>query len=214
MQVLNTFVQDSLIAGRTKTEIGQVLVEAGWPEDEIASALSRYADVSFAVPVPKRQDSTGPREAFLYLVTFAALHMFAFSLGILLFGIVDVLIKDPLSRPYGYEGDWQREQLRWALAPVLVAFPIFFWQTRLHLIEYAKNPDRRLSPIRKWLTYLTLFVAAIVAVVSLVQLVGGLLGGNLIVPTAIKIGVALLLSTATFGYYRWELSLGEGQRRK
>src|SRR5512140_2939500 len=105
---LIAFVREAFSAGHPRTEVRAVLAAAGWPEDEIDDAFSRFADVQFPIAVPHRRQSGSAREAFLYLVTFVALYTFAIAFGALLFGLVDHIIPDPVADRYAY-GDSQNE---------------------------------------------------------------------------------------------------------
>ena len=77
---LDSFVKDSLSQGLERSAIRDVLLQAGWREDELTNALSAYADITFPVPVPRPKPYLQAREAFLYLVSFIALYATAFSL--------------------------------------------------------------------------------------------------------------------------------------
>src|SRR5579862_5428183 len=102
MNELTVFIRESLSAGHPRSEIAAVLKQAGWPEDEIGDALSRFADVEFPIAVPRRKQSGSAREVFLYLVTFMGLYIFAVSMGCLLFGMVDTYIADRVADRYLY----------------------------------------------------------------------------------------------------------------
>ncbi len=204
MSELNEFVKSALTAGRSRDEIREVLASAGWPQDEVTDALSRYADVAFPIPVPKRRYSTSAQEAFLYLVTFAALYTAAISLGALLSALVDQFVPDPVSES-NYLSQWRMEALRWNIASLIVAAPIYLLLTRMHLLSYARDPERRTSGVRKWLTYLTLFVATLILIGTLISLLANALGGELAARFLLKALIALFISVGVLAYYRWEL---------
>lgn len=207
---LTQFVRDALLAGKSREEVREVLSHAGWQTDEVDDALSRFADVPFPVPVPLRRTSGSAREAFLYLVTFMMLYTAAISLGNLLCGFVDNLMPDPVREPYAaYQDSYRNESTRWLIASLIVSFPVWFMLTRGHLMSYAKDPERRGSPVRRWLTYLTLFVAASTVLTTLIVLLAGALGGEFVVRTLLKSGIVLAISGCIFGFYLWELRLGE-----
>lgn len=210
MNELTVFIRESLSAGHSRSEIHAVLEKAGWPDDEIADALSRFADVEFPIAVPRRKQSGSAREAFLYLVTFMALYIFTIAIGSLLFGMVDNLIPDRVADRYSYGDDqYQNEGFRWAVASIIVSFPLYLGLTRMHLLSYVRDPERRTSGVRRWLTYLTLFVAASVIIGTLIALIGNILGGELVSRIVLKLVVAMLISAAVMAYYLWEMRQGE-----
>lgn len=209
---LTVFVRDALSAGKSRDEVRAVLVRAGWIGDEIDDALSRFADVEFPVPVPVRRQSGSAREAFLYLVTFLALYTFAIAFGNLLCGLVDTAMPDPVQDPY-YAED-RSEGFRWLLASIIVSFPVYMILTRLHLVSYARDPERRSSAVRRWLTYLTLAVAASTALVTMIVMIANFLGGEQVVRSLMKSAIVIVLSGSVFGYYLWELRGVERQAPK
>lgn len=212
MNELALFVRDALAAGKGRDEIREALLLAKWPEDEIEDALSRFADVPFPVPVPVRRPSGSAREAFLYLVTFMMLYTAAISLGNLLAGLIDSWMPDPVSTPYPGQESYRNEGLRWLVASLMVSFPVWYLLTRMHLDTYTKNPERRVSQVRFWLTYLTLTVAASTVLITVIVLLAGALGGELLLRTALKSAVVLAIAAGVFRFYLWEVRLGEQRR--
>src|SRR2546421_5286577 len=105
------------------------------------------------------KQGSAARETFLYLVTFAALYTAALSLGGLLFGVVDHFFPDPVQER---DSSGQNEALRWSIASLVVALPLYLGMTRKHFREYASDPARLASKPRLWLTYLTLTVLSLV----------------------------------------------------
>ena len=207
MNELIAFVREAISKGHQRSEIQAVLAQAGWPEDEIVDAISRFADVQFPIAVPHRRQSGSAREAFLYLVTFVALYTFAISIGALLFGLVDHYIPDLVADRYAYGDD--NEGLRWNIAAIIVSFPLYLILTRMHLASYTRDPECRTSPVRRWLTYLTLFVAANVILGTLIGLIGGVLGGEFASRFILKLLIAMLIAGAILLYYLWEMRRGE-----
>ena len=203
MSELMLFVREALTRGASRDEIGQVLREAGWRPDEINDALARYADVSFPVPVPRPKPSPSARDAFLYLVLFLTLYISAFNIGALLFQFVDLWVPDPLQDRESY-GD-PAESIRFAVASVVISFPIFLLLSRMLQRAYRADPERRGSPVRLWLTYITLFFAAATIIGDLIALVSGLLSGGLTPRFLLKVLSVAAVAGTIFGYYLWEL---------
>ncbi len=50
---LVTFVEAALRAGQARESVRAALEQAGWSKDQVADALGHYADITFAVPVPR-----------------------------------------------------------------------------------------------------------------------------------------------------------------
>jgi uncharacterized membrane protein YraQ (UPF0718 family) len=67
----------------------------------------------------------------------------------------------------------------------------------------------RLSPVRRWLTYLTLFLASTALVCDTITLVYHLLGGEITLRFLLKVLVVAAIAGAIFGYYLSDLRRGE-----
>ncbi|MCR4278461.1 MAG: DUF5671 domain-containing protein [bacterium] len=200
---LKTFVRDALLKEIPRKQIQSQLTKAGWPKDEIKSAMDAYADVEFAVPVPLRKPYLSAREAFLHLVMFMALYISAIGLGTLLFQFINIWLPDPIQQYYMIDGI--RQSLRMGTSSLIIAFPIFLWMTMLVRGAMKKDPEKRDSKIRRWLTYITLFVAAGIIIGDLIGLLNSLLGGELTLRFFLKALIVGGISSSIFGYYLTDL---------
>jgi hypothetical protein len=202
-QDLELFVRDALAKGASKGEIEAALAAAGWPAEQARSALNVFADVAFPIPVPKPRPYLSAREAFLYLVLFATLYVAAYHLGSLLFDLINRTWPDPADPEYLVSR--LAHSMRWSTASVIIAFPVFAYVAHYLGKELARNPVKRLSAVRRWLTYLTLFIAAAVLVGDMITLVYNLLGGELTVRFVLKVLVAAVIAGSIFAYYLLDL---------
>ena len=203
---LVVFVESALRAGQPRDAVRAALEQAGWSKDQVADALAHYADVAFAVPVPRPRAQVSARDAFWYLLMFGALYTSAYYLGDLLFGFINLAYPDEVnSSYYGNRIEYVESGIRWATAAVIVAFPLFLFAALRIGKEVAADPTRRNSAMRKWLTYITLLVAASAIVGDGITLVYNLLGGELTVRFILKVVVAAVIASAVFGYYTWSM---------
>ena len=92
-----------------------------------------------------------------------------------------------------------------AASSVVVAFPIFLFLSRGIYRELARNPIKRLSAVRRWLTYLTLFVTAGFLIGDLTTLVYNALGGELTIRFVLKVLIVGAIAGTIFGFYLWDL---------
>lgn len=199
---LSQFVRESLAQGLKRSDIQNALKKAGWQEDEVKNALAGYADVAFPIPVPKRKPYMSAREAFMYLVLFLTLYISAISLGTLLFQFIARAYPDVVT-PYAYDGT--RDAIRWSTSSLVIAYPIFLWVSSLLAKAISRDPDKRGSKVRKWLTYITLFITAGVIIGDLITLVFNVLGGELTTRFILKVLVVGGIAGVIFGYYLWDL---------
>lgn len=202
-QDLDLFVREALARGESREAIQAALAAAGWPPEQVADALSGWAEVPFAVPVPRPRPYLSPREAFLYLVLFATLYLSAWHLGSLLFDLINATIPDSAEATWAANN--RDNSIRFSVSSLVIAFPIYLFVARLLSRELARNPAKRLSAVRRWLTYLTLFLAVTVLVCDLIALVYNVLGGDLSLRFALKVLVVGVIAGAVFGFYLHDL---------
>ncbi|HZX80888.1 MAG TPA: DUF5671 domain-containing protein, partial [Lysobacter sp.] len=208
-QDLELFVRDALLRGQSRAAIDAALVQAGWSPQQTRSVLDAYADVEFPVPVPRPRASLSAREAFAYLVMFATLYFGAWNLGSLLFDLINRTWPDPALNQYVFRST--DGSIRWAMAALIIAFPVFVFVARRVARDVALHPIKRLSAIRRWLTYITLFLAAAVLIGDTTTLVYNALGGELTLRFVLKVLVVATIAGGVFGYYLRDLRREEGQ---
>jgi hypothetical protein len=171
------FTRSALAAGKERQEISDILRRAGWVEPDINAALDAFADITFPIPVPRPKPYLSAREVFVYLILFAAIYAAAFSLGALIFELIDRSFPDPLEIQSPNFMRLSDDRIRWDISMIIVAFPLFFLTFRAVTRAVAKDPTKRASRPRKWLTYLTLFVAGMDRRASF-ECVGSMRGGQ------------------------------------
>ncbi len=189
------FVKSALALGESRARIAEVLKKAGWPQDQIDGALGAFADVDFAAPVPKPKAYGSAREAFLLIVYFSLLGMVATQVGGLAFAWIDRYFADDLTRD-NYAWQWANSGMRWSIASLLVGYPIFLFLGWRLAAKKRRDPDRRRSRVRAWLTYVTLIFAAGAFIGDLVAVVFQFLDGGLSTRFAAKAGVVGVISAA------------------
>ena len=202
---LAAFVKESLERGQDRGAIQEVLLQAGWQEGEVRNALSAFADINFPVAVPRPKPSFHAREAFLYLLSFIALYVAAINFGILVFGLIDWTFTDPLDRGDRYPSFGKAT----VIASVIVAFPLYLFMMRRMSSEIAADPERQQSPVRRWLTYLTLVVGAGIILADVIALLANLLLGNLAVRFLLKVAAIMVITSCIFGFYLWDIRRAE-----
>ena len=153
---------------------------------------------------------TTPKDFFLELGTMAALYVSAISLINLLFQTINYAFPDKLA----YYGDPYSTGIRWAIASLVIIFPLFLLLSWLGGKGYRINPEKRELPIRKWLIYLTLFVAGIAVVVDLIALVNTFLSGEITTRFILKILTVLVVAGGVFGYFIHDLRQKDMGARK
>ncbi len=197
---LSGFLKEGLDRGLPRDQLEKVLLETGWSHDQIQGALREFADVAFPIPVPRPKPYLSAREAFVYLVLFSTLYASAISLGSLVFQLIDRAFPDPTADP-AVTLATTREAIRWSIAWLVVTFPIFAFVARSNERAVRQDPLGRLSKVRRWLTYLTLFVGAGILIGVLTTIVYNLLSGELTTRFVLQVLTIGSITGSVFGYF-------------
>jgi hypothetical protein len=207
-KILDAFVRDALEKGQARAAIADALLKAGWRQGEIDTALSAYSDVPFVVAVPRPRPYLSAREAFLYLLFFILLGIVSFNLGSLLWALIDRAIVDPAGAAGGTYY-FNEGQIRSAMAGLIVGLPLFLWLGRTLRKTRAVHVDLERSPIRKWLTYISLVFAGCTLIGDAIFLVSGFLSGDLTTRFLLKAMVVALIAGGIFVYFVGDAEKGD-----
>lgn len=205
---LQQFVREALARGIPREQVRETLAAARWRPEEIDAELERWADGPAGLPVPRRRLSLSAREAFMHLVMFATLYTFAYSAGVILFVMIARFVPDPTVRWPAGEG---LDALRGAIAACLTAFPIFLWTSWLVGRSLVREPEKRASGVRRWLTYLTLFIAVVTLIGNFAGVVNNLLSGAMTTRVLLQSLVVFAIAGLVFGHYLLGLRRDESE---
>lgn len=209
---LERFVRDALAHGVPRETIRAELARGRWPADEIDAALGAWLESDLPVPVPRRRVALSAREAFLYLLVFATLYLVAYHVGVVLFGTIEMRLPDAAApAASAVLGAW-RDLMRWGAATILIAFPVYLYASRVVARGVAREPEKRSSNVRRSLTYLTLFIGALVLIGDLVFVVARALSGELAPRFVLKAAVVFAIAGVVFGHYLGGLRRDEDDR--
>ncbi len=194
---LHDFIAHARNQGMDYATIRVLLLSAGWKEKDIAAAMTAE---SLQMSVPPPPDVGGARDAFFHLLTFVAFYTAAISLVLLFFQFINRLLPDPALETY-WTLEGQVSVIRWLLAQVIVGFPLFVFLWSFLLKEVRQRPEKAASAVRRWLTYLTLFVAAATLMGTLITLLYYFLEGELTARFGLKVLVVLMVAGLTLIYF-------------
>lgn len=148
-------------------------------------------------------EKTSPKDVFLHILSILTLYITAGSFVALLFQYVNVFFLDPLHGYYELRGAYSA--IRWAIAALIIIYPVHLWTMWVLYKSYAATPLKRNLKIRKWLIYFTLFAAGLILMGDGVALIYNLLGGELTVRFLLKVLSVLVVGGTIFGYYLWDI---------
>jgi hypothetical protein len=140
-----------------------------------------------------------PRDVFLHLLAIVALYWSSISFVTLLWQFINYFFPDPINRYYNYLSF--SGPIRFAVSSLIIVFPIFILVSWILNKIYRKEAVVRESKIRKWLLYLTLFVASLVIIGDLVTVINIFLGGEITIRFVLKAVSVLFTAGIIFWYY-------------
>lgn len=149
-----------------------------------------------------RQARVTAKDFFLWLGAMAALYWSAVSLVLLVHQFINARFPDAVLEPYGTDAT---SAIRFAVASLIVVFPLYVWLTRILHQDIRKNPEKKMLWVRRWLIFLALFVGGIAMAGDLVVTINVFLSGDLSARFFLKALILLAVVGAGFWYYLNEL---------
>ncbi len=146
-----------------------------------------------------------PKDVFLHLLSTFTLYVSVVSFITLWWQYINVRFPDVLQGTINYALSSVYGPIRWAMAALIIVFPIHVLISWLIGREFKINPERRDIRVRKWLWYITLFISAVTIIIDLITLLYNFLNGDLTTQFFLKTIVILIVASAVFGYYLWDL---------
>ena len=156
----------------------------------------------------ENKTKTTPRDFFVFIGAMVALYTGAVSLINLLFEIINASFPDALNFSY----DNFSSGMRWSIASLIIIFPIYIFLSWFINKDLTANFLKKNLGIRKWLTYLTLFVAGAAIITDLIMLINTFLGGEITARFAFKILAVLVVAGTVFAYYLYDLKRDASQK--
>ena len=145
---------------------------------------------------------TTAKDVFYHLLAIVTLYIGVFSLIALFFQYINLIFPDQLEY-YTYTTAFS--VMRSSVAALVIVWPVYLFVQWLIARDVAAQPEKREVQVRKWLLYLTLFIASITMIVDLIILVNRFLSGDLTTRFALDVLTVLIIVGAVFSYYLWDL---------
>jgi hypothetical protein len=196
---LRGFLQSAKQRAISDETVVSLLRHRGFSERSIYRALSAYYEDVLGESLPSRGlDVENARDAFYYLLNFITLAFWTVALGQIFYMLIERRFPDALDANVLSS---VRDEIAGQLAAVIVTFPVFLIVHSLIQAQLRRRPDLYYSPVRRWLTYVALVLAAIVLVADAVWFLTSFLQGQLTVRFALDSLVLLVLGGGVFLYY-------------
>ena len=137
------------------------------------------------------------KDFFLHISVIVLLYAGTVALLNILFNVINVAF--PQVTQYGY---YSSTSISLPVATLVVVFPLFLFLANLLRKGYAEDPSRKEYSVRKWLIYITLFIAGGVLAGDLVTLIYYFLDGQeMTTAFLLKILAVIVVTGCIFGYY-------------
>lgn len=195
---LSKFVRDALNKGLSKDDIRTCLNPSSWTALEIDTALNGWSYDKTAGAVPQPQRSTAAWDAVFYALLFAAFGMMIGNTLTLLLGLITLWMPEVGDRfsSSGLRG------LRWSMAALIIFTPVFLWLHQKNAHNSAANPASKYGGVRRWLTAVAIFAAAMTLLCDAIYLIYRFLDGDLTTRFITKSSAVALLSLVVIQYFR------------
>lgn len=144
--------------------------------------------------------------AFFYMLSLVGLIFTAISVGIIIFQLINKFIPDLLN---DYSGGFSSSSLKFAISALIIAAPIYYFITYLIMKNLYKGNLDKESPIRKWLTYLVLFITSVIMIGWMIGVINNFLDGELTVKFILKALTAIGIAAAIFSFYLYDIRRAE-----
>ena len=191
------FIDHARQRGLDHATVLLLLRSTGWKDNEVAEALAAR---ELEMRIPERVGLGSPRDAFLHLLAFTALYAWTVSLIYLLFTYIEFGFPDPEMPASTYMVEAARSETRVCLATLIVSFPLFVlvWGWLLREVDLA--PEMAKGAIRRWLSFMSLFVAAVTIMADVITAVYFFVEGDLTVRFLLKVAALFVVTAALFIY--------------
>jgi hypothetical protein len=158
--------------------------------------------ILFVVLMATNKEDASPKDFFIHLLSILALYITAYAFAGISFNIINFNFPDDLF--YFSSSDFMTG-IRMSIASLIVALPTFLVTSKYITQEYTKDKHKRDLRIRTWLIHFTLFVTAVIILISLVTIIYQFLGGELTARFGLKVLTVLVIAGTIFGYYLYKL---------
>jgi Domain of unknown function (DUF5671) len=141
------------------------------------------------------------KDFFLWAGAMIALYWSIIAFLTLIFSYVDFAFPDALD----YYVDPYSGGMRFAMASIIVLFPLFLVFMRLIRKDITKHPQKSDLWVRRWLIVLTIFVATFTVAGDLITLINYFLGGEITTRFILKVAVVLLVAAGVLMHFLADL---------
>ncbi len=153
------------------------------------------------------QKKSSPLDVFLNISSIVLIYFISINFIGLLFYFINKIFPDIIT---GYL-DFSSAAIKWNLSLLVVLFPVYIYVARFIMKDTDRNPEKSELRVKKWLSYLTIFVALGAIVGDVIALIYNFLNGELTSRFALKALSVFLVSIFVFWWLRFDLRRKPGE---
>ncbi|MEM7439491.1 MAG: DUF5671 domain-containing protein [Pseudomonadota bacterium] len=194
---LSEFVRGEIAVGRDKADIRTKLLSADWTETEVERALSKWQADADAGAVPRPLRSMAARDAIFYLTLFTALGVLIGTIIPIGFLLVEYWLPESYDRPNRV----RMSDVRWLISTLIVFAPVFWVLDTFDAKGLRTDAMRKHLSVRRWLSGIALFAAAMTFMVDAIWVIHAYLDGQMTPRFLLKSGLVAALASYVFLYF-------------
>lgn len=145
----------------------------------------------------KAAQNHSAKQAFFYLTSFFSLGMVAVAVGALFFQIINYYFPQPTD----YANMFSQSAIKFGISTLIVASPVFYFVTRVINRSISKKNLDLDSGVRRWLTYIVMFLAVATAIGDLIAVLNQFLDGTITIRFFLKALTILVIAGGIFFFY-------------
>lgn len=140
---------------------------------------------------------------FFYLLTFFSLAFVSFGFAAIVFQFINKFFPDVLIMQM--QGSYDQGAIKFGIASLIVAAPLYFLMMRNIILNLRSGKIAKESAVRKWLTYIVLFITAVIVIGDLIAVIFNFLSGDIAIRFILQMLTIFLIAGSIFGYYFWDI---------
>lgn len=148
------------------------------------------------------REGRGALDAFLNLLTLVTLGWLSIVVGMILFQLIDKIFAGGSTAVFN---EFSQVRLKFSIASAIIVTPVFLWISSVLHQQYKAGKLSPSSGIHRWLTYLMMFISALVIIGSLINIIFRFLDGDYTWRAVLRILSVLLIAAGIFGYNWYDL---------
>ncbi len=148
------------------------------------------------MPPKKKMTQHSAQQAFYYLTSFFALALVASGVGSLMYELIEFYYPQET----GY-GGFSQSTVRFGISTLVIAAPIYYFVTRFINRSISKKDLDADSGVRRWLTYIVMFIAVAVTLGDLIAVLNEYLDGTITIRFLLKALTIFTIAGGIFLYY-------------